>query len=108
MVELLSGNVPTDTRIHDAIYYLKRGKVQSIQMPVDNGGIVYDYKYYESVRTENSAFIDQVYKNYLFNLDVDPAEGYNVSMKYPEIAQKLNEQLHVFREELTTNRRGKK
>ncbi len=108
MVELLSGNVPTDTRIHDAIYYLKRGKVQSIQMPVDNGGIVYDYKYYESVRTENSAFIDQVYKNYLFNLDVDPAEGYNVSMKYSEIAQKLNEQLHAFREELIDNRRGKK
>lgn len=106
LVELMSGNVPTDTRVYDAIYYLKRGQVQSVQMPVDNNGTIYDYKYYESVRTENSAFIDQMYKNYLFNLDTDPAEGYNVSMSYPEIADKLNQELNDFRKELKTNRRG--
>ncbi|MDE7373701.1 MAG: sulfatase-like hydrolase/transferase, partial [Clostridia bacterium] len=98
-------------RLHDALYYIKKGKVQGIQMPietVDKQGnpVVYDYKYFDKVRTENSAFIDQVYKNYLFNLTLDPAEGYNVSMTYPEVAQLLNNNLGAFRKSLKKNRRG--
>lgn len=98
-------------RLHDALYYIKRGKVQGVQMPIDskdkNGNpVVYDYKYFDKVRTENSAFIDQMYKNYLFNLTLDPAEGYNVSMTYPEVASELNAKLNEFRESLKRNRRG--
>ncbi len=40
-----------------------------------------DYKYYRNVQTENAAFFNQFYKDYLFNLDTDPAEGYNIAMR---------------------------
>ncbi len=88
------------------LYYLKRGKVQSLQMQAEADGKLYDFKYYLSVRNENSAFIDQMYKNYLFNLDLDPIEAYNVAMTYPQVASKLKAQLEAFAKELKTNRRG--
>ena len=75
-------------------------------MPYALNGKMYDFKYYDRVRTENSAFIDQVYKNYLFNLDLDPAEGYDVSKRYPDIAAALKEKLLDFRREMKENRRG--
>ena len=85
---LWSGNVTPDSRVHEV------------------GGVTYDFKYYQKVRTENSAFIDQQYKNYLFNLDKDPAEGYNISMTYPDVADTLLEALKDFRKSLKENRRG--
>lgn len=106
LVELWSGNLPKDYRVHDALYYMKRGKVQGIQMAVDTPSGTYDFKYYDNVHSENSAFIDQFYKNYLFNLDTDPAEGYNVAKTNPEIAEQLDEQLNAFRASLKENRRG--
>lgn len=106
LYDLWQGNTAVDTRVHDALYYMKGGKVQGIQMPVGVNGTLYDFKYYESVRTENSAFINQIYKNYLFNLDSDPAEGYNISMTYPDIADALHAQLKEFRKSLKENRRG--
>lgn len=100
-----------DYRVHDALFYIKKGKVQGVQMPIEyvdkNGNTVkHDFKYFDKVRTENSAFIDQMYKNYLFNLTLDPAEGYNVSMTYPDIASTLNKKLNEFRKQLKSNRRG--
>lgn len=89
-----------------ALYYIKKGTVQSLQMPAQIDDNVYDFKYYLNVLNENSAFIDQHYKNYLFNLDTDPIEGYNVSKKYADIAKQLKQQLLSFRKELQTNRRG--
>lgn len=85
---------------------MKRGKVQGVQMAVETPSGTYDFKYYDSVHSENSAFFDQFYKNYLFNLDTDPAEGYNISKTNPEIAEKLDEQLNAFRQSLKENRRG--
>lgn len=105
---LWNGTFAPDQRVHEDLFYMKKGSVQAVQMPVEVDGKTYDYKYYDRVLTENSAFIDQFYKNYLFNLDTDPAEGYNVSMTYPEVAKKLNERLEAFRKELRENRRGKK
>ena len=95
-----------DSRVHDALFYMKKGTVQAVQMPVEVGGVTYDFKYYQKVRTENSAFIDQQYKNYLFNLDKDPAEGYNISMTYPDVADTLLQALKDFRKSLKENRRG--
>lgn len=106
LVGLWSGNLPKDYRVHDTLYYMKRGKVQGIQMAVDTPAGTYDFKYYDNVHSENSAFIDQFYKNYLFNLDTDPAEGYNVAKTNPEIAEQLDEQLNAFRASLKENRRG--
>lgn len=106
LTSLWNCTVPTSTRVHDKLFYLKKGKCQAVQMAVELDGTTYDFKYYDSVRTENSAFIDQVYKNYLFNLDTDPAEGYSLSKTYPDIAAKLLAELKGFRNEMKTNRRG--
>lgn len=103
---LWSGEIAPDSRVHDALFYMKKGTVQAVQMPVEVGGVTYDFKYYQKVRTENSAFIDQQYKNYLFNLDKDPAEGYNISMTYPDVADTLLQALKDFRKSLKENRRG--
>ena len=105
---LLKGNIQRNARVHDILYYIRSGNVQGIQMPADTGGTTYDFKYYDAVRSENTAFFDQVYRNYLFNLDLDPIEAYNVSMIYPEIAEKLKSELISFRQELADNRRGRK
>ncbi len=107
LYDLWQANVPTDHRVHDKIFYLKKGKCQAIQMAVELDGKTYDFKYFDKVRTENSAFIDQVYKNYLFNLDTDPAEGYSLSKDLPDVAALLNKELLAFRNEMKTNRRGK-
>lgn len=105
--QLWNAEVASDHRVHDIIYYQKGGKTQGIQMALECEGTVYDFKYYDRVHTENSAFIDQFYKNYLFNLDLDPAEGYSISKTYPDIAAQCKEQLLAFRNEMKTNRRGK-
>ena len=104
---VLSGNMPSDFRVHDVLYYMKRGKIQGLQMAVDTPNGTFDFKYYDNVHSENSAFIDQFYKNYLFNLDTDPAEGYNIAKKYPEIAAMMKEQLISARKDFSSNRRGK-
>ena len=104
---VLSGNMPRDFRVHDVLYYMKRGKIQGLQMAVDTPSGTFDFKYYDNVHSENSAFIDQFYKNYLFNLDTDPAEGYNIAKKNPEIASMMKEQLLSARKDFSSNRRGK-
>ncbi len=100
--ELWSGNVSANTTVHEELYYMKKGSVQAVRIENENG----TYKYFENVGTENAAFIDQRYKNYLFNLTTDPSESYNLSMEQPEIAKQLNEKLHAFRQSLKENRRG--
>ncbi len=106
LYDLWQATVPTSTRVHDKIFYLKKGKCQAVQMAVEVDGVVYDFKYYDKVRTENSAFIDQMYVNYLFNLDTDPAEGYSISKTYPDVATTLLNELKAFRQEMKDNRRG--
>lgn len=106
MYGLLQGDIPQDTEIHDVLYHISGGKVLGVQMPKIVDGKTLQFKYYQSVWTENTAFFDQFYKNYLFNLTEDPAEGYNVSMVYPQIAQELSKELQDFRNELKANRRG--
>ncbi len=112
MLPALTNTLPANAKVKDrdgnyrALYYIKKGTVQSLQMPADINGTPYDFKYYQHVINENSAFIDQYYNNYLFNLDLDPIEGYNVSKQYADVALKLKNQLLDFRKGLQTNRRG--
>ncbi len=106
LVELLSGNLEYDTRVHDSLYYIKAGSVQAVQKAVELDGTTYDFKYYHRVQTENSAFSEQFYTDYLFNLDKDPAEGYNLSMTYSDVATELKADLEEFKKSLKDNRRG--
>ncbi len=103
---VLSGNQSADTVVHDELYYMKKGNVQAVRLTVNTASGTTNYKYFENVGTENAAFIDQRYKNYLFNLDTDPSESYNLSMEQPEIAKQLKQKLHDFRKSLKENRRG--
>ena len=108
---LWRGEVAPDTAVHEALYYQKKGSTQAVQLigvevETESGVKKYDFKYYSRVQSENSAFFDQYYNNYLFNLDLDPIEGYNVSMVYPDVAAKLSEALETFRDGMKTNRRG--
>ncbi len=112
MLSVMTGGTNADAKVLDrdgnlrALYYIKKGTVQSLQMPAEADGKLYDFKYYLNVLNENSAFIDQYYKNFLFNLDLDPIEGYNVSKAYADVAAKLKAQLLDFRKQLKVNRRG--
>ena len=104
---LWRGELDPDAPMHDALYYQKKGKTQAVQLiGVELDGQKYDFKYFDRVQSENSAFFDQYYNNYLFNLDLDPVEGYNVSMKYPEIAKQLADALDAFRDVMRADRRG--
>ena len=111
MLDALEGELAYDAKIqkdgeYRALYYMKKGVVQSLQMPYEVDGKLYDFKYYLNVLNENSAFIDQHYRNYMFNIDLDPIEGYNVSMTYVDAAKAMKAQLLAFRKELKDNRRG--
>ncbi len=112
MLGALTAATPSDAKVLDregnmrALYYIKKGNVQSLQMPAEIDGELHDFKYYQNVLNENSAFIDQYYKNFLFDLDDDPIEGYNLSKRHPDVALLLKERLLAFRKELRTNRRG--
>lgn len=87
---------------HEKLFYLKRGKAQAVQMRVDN----VDYKYFKHVQSENSAFFNQFYNNYLFDLDADPIEAYDVSKRLPDVAEKLRAELDAFNRSVRENRRG--
>lgn len=123
MRPLWEGIMASDAPLHDSLFYLKSGRILGVNMPIETNIVekevdsnnvaqyvtnhgIYDFKYYRDVHTENSAFIDQKYKDYLFNLDTDPAEGYNLSMRYPDIAKTLKAEITRFEKELKTNRRG--
>ena len=88
--------------VHDKLFYLKRGKAQAVQMRVD--GV--DYKYFRHVQSENSAFFNQFYNNYLFDLDADPIEAYDISKRLPETAELLKKELEEFNRSVRENRRG--
>ena len=103
---LLNGECDANIQIHNKLVHIKSGKIESLQMPIELDGKTYIFKYYDRVMTENSAFLGQYYNNYLFNLTLDPAEGYNVSMVYPEIAKQLNNELERTRKDFNSNRRG--
>jgi arylsulfatase A len=103
---LLEGTIPVDQPMHESLYYIAKGKVLAVQKPISDGEDISVFKYYEKVQSENTAFFDQVYKNYLFNLSIDPIEAYNISMAHPEIALSLKEDLLFFREQLKENQRG--
>ncbi len=123
MRALWNGSIAQDKDVHKSIFYLKGGKVKGVNMPIlttyteyrvdlsgnivpDVKNKVYDFKYYKDVQTENSAFFNQHYKNYLFNLDTDQAEGYNIAMNRPDLVNTLKNEFERFEKELKVNRRG--
>ncbi|MFA5448914.1 MAG: sulfatase-like hydrolase/transferase [Clostridia bacterium] len=106
LYDLFQGNIPSNTPREKSLFHFKAGTVQAIQKPVNLNGMSYDFKYYDKANSENTAFFEQVYRNYLFNLSTDPAEGYDIAMIHPEIAKAMNTEMIEFKKSLKDNRRG--
>ncbi len=122
--------VPTlkdDTVIHTSehpILYMKREKLKAIQYTVKTEDILnqkeyadYDYdvlkknknldfKYFQSIQNDNSAFFDKFRKNWLHILSDDIGENYNRSVVYPTVAEEMNHKMDEIMKDLKNNRRG--
>lgn len=119
--------VPTikdDSVVHTEehpILHMKREDIKAIQYTVDSQQVkdIYpDYtyevlnneyltfKYFDKAPNDNSAFFDKTRKNWLHILTDDYQENYNRTKVYPEIAEKMNEELQGIQKEFKENRRG--
>ena len=55
-----------------------------------------EYKYFESLRSEYTAYTTFTMKQHLYRLDTDRCESYNVYDLYPEQARRMAESLEAF------------
>lgn len=83
---------------HREFYYSRGGGIRGIH----SGG----FKYFDKTKSENSSYLFSSYKDYLFDLERDPAESYNVKDLHPEVAEELRDKLVKFRKQLKDNPRG--
>lgn len=118
-----------DEVIHDSerpILYMKREKLKSIQYTVSTAELLtqdiyaeYDYpvlrendyidfKYFQRIQNDNSAFFDKFRKNWLHILNDDLGENYNRSAVYPTVAEEMNEKMNAIMDDFHSNRRGKR
>ncbi len=65
-----------------------------------------DFKYMERTSSDNGTYWMMQQGPYLYNLETDPEEAYNVSDLYPEIAQEMKETIDAYKEEIKSNIRG--
>lgn len=86
--------------LRDALFFFSGGKIRGVQ---SNG-----FKLLDRVRSENSMYINSVYRDLLFDLESDPAESYNVRELYPTKAEELWVKLARFRLQMEINPRGSK
>ncbi len=119
--------VPTikdDSVVHTEehpILHMKREDIKAIQYTVDSQQIkdmypdyTYDVlnneyltlKYFDKAPNDNSAFFDKTRKNWLHIMTDDYQENYNRTKVYPEIAEKMNEELQGIQKNFKENRRG--
>lgn len=65
-----------------------------------------NFKYMERTASDNSTYWMLKQGPYLYNLNTDPDEAYDVSSLYPEVAKKMKEDLDSFKKSLKDNVRG--
>lgn len=64
------------------------------------------WKYYRRLTTDNAAYWPLKQGPFLFNLDTDPNESYNLVDSRPELAAELSAILIAFEEKMQSNLRG--
>ncbi len=113
------------TPIHTSknpILHMKREKLKSIQYAVSTEDVLSEYpdydfdvlnnneyvqfKYFQNIQNDNSAFFDKFRKNWLHILTDDSGENYNRSEVYPTIAEEMNEKMNEIMSHFKSNRRG--
>lgn len=106
------------------ILYMKREKLKAIQYTVPVSKILsrkeyknYDYdvlkeneyidfKYFQRIQNDNSAFFDKFRKNWLHILSDDAGENYNRTPVYPEISKEMSDKTDSVMKDFKNNRRG--
>jgi len=86
ILPLLAGDVESMDR--ELFFVSGTGKITGI--------LQNEYKYFESMRSENSAYITSMIKKHLYRLDMDRHEAYNVYDLYPEQAERMESRLAAF------------
>ncbi len=119
-VPVIKEDIPVHTEEHP-ILHMKREDIKAIQYTVPSQTVKdmypdYDYeildseyitlKYFDKAPNDNSAFFDKSRKNWLHILTDDYQENYNRTTVYPEISDKMNEELKGVQKSFKENRRG--
>ncbi len=123
MLPLLKNDSVIHTKDHP-ILYMKREKLKAIQYTVPTSEILareeyadYDYKvlkdneyldfkYFQRIQNDNSAFFDKYRKNWLHILSDDLGENYNRTPVYPTVSAEMSEKMDEIMKDFKSNRRG--
>ncbi|MBP9989804.1 MAG: sulfatase-like hydrolase/transferase [Ruminococcus sp.] len=116
-----------DTVIHTSEYpilYMKREKLKAIQYTVPTSDILsreeyknynysvlkdnkyIDFKYFQRIQNDNSAFFDKYRKNWLHILSDDAGENYNRTPVYPTVSKEMSSKMDSIMSDFKANRRG--
>jgi arylsulfatase A-like enzyme len=83
---------------HEFLYYFKGKRLYGIRLG--------KWKYLRAHMTDNGGYAALRQGPFLFNLETDPQESYNLIDSHPEVAQALADMLDQFDAELKANIRG--
>jgi uncharacterized sulfatase len=83
---------------HDMLYFYKGKNLIGIRE--------HHWKYLRRHMTDNGGYASLLQGPFLFNLDTDPNESYNMIEAEPEIAARLSQRLDQFDQDIANNIRG--
>lgn len=103
LLPLLTGK--TDQSPHEYLIY-----INSLVKISDNQGFAVrtrdNFKYYQAANSENSAYKNMMIHPFLFDLNYDPDESYDVKKNYPDKYAELKALLDKFNTSIEKNPRG--
>lgn len=121
MLPIFEEGTPIHTK-DNPILHMKREKLKSIQYAVSTDTLLKEYsdydfdvlknneyvqfKYFQNIQNDNSAFFDKFRKNWLHILTDDSGENYNRQEVYPSVAEEMNEKMDEIMYAFRNNRRG--
>ncbi|MBR3588875.1 MAG: sulfatase-like hydrolase/transferase [Clostridia bacterium] len=121
MLPIFENGTPIHTK-DNPILHMKREKLKSIQYAVETEEVLSEYpdydfdvlknndyvqfKYFQNIQNDNSAFFDKFRKNWLHILTDDSGENYNRQEVYPTIAEEMNKKMDEIMSHFKSNRRG--
>lgn len=95
LLPTLVGDAPSP---HDTFFYYDGPILVAVRYK--------EWKYHRRHLSDNGGYVLFSHGPFLFNLEKDPNESYNLIDSYPEVAQQLAKMLDVWEAELDSNLRG--
>ncbi|MBE6756314.1 MAG: hypothetical protein E7555_07645 [Ruminococcaceae bacterium] len=121
MLPIFEEETPIHTK-DNPILHMKREKLKSIQYAFSTDALLKEYsdydfdvlknneyiqfKYFQNIQNDNSAFFDKFRKNWLHILTDDSGENYNRAEVYPTVAEEMNNRMNEIMTAFKENRRG--